>query len=98
MAVGATLAAKSLGRRLLTTGADGQIPALEAVAAGDLAATVDVDPYRMGAIAMQVVLDSFKGSFKGGWVETATTIRDISNVRDGLRRSELVTLPSAKGN
>jgi ribose transport system substrate-binding protein len=88
MAIGANLAAMSLGKRLLTTGADGQTPALEAVAAGEIKATVDANPYRMGEVAMQVVLDSFSGRFKGGWVETGTTIRDSTNVQEALRNPE----------
>jgi ribose transport system substrate-binding protein len=97
MAIGANLAARSLGKRLLTTGADGQAPALEAVAAGELTATVDTEPYKMGEIAMQVALDSVSGKFKGGWVETATVIRDSSNVKEALQKQEL-TLPTAKAN
>jgi len=98
MAIGASLAAKSLRKRLLTTGADGQTPALEAVAAGELTATVDADPYKMGEIAMQVALDSLSGKFKGGWVETTTIIRDTSNIRSTLRKPEVEPVHSAKAN
>jgi ABC-type sugar transport system substrate-binding protein len=86
MAIGASLAARSLGKQLVTTGADGQTPALEAVKEGTLTATVDAVPYLMGEIAMQIVLDSLSGKFKGGWVETTATIRDASNVSDVLRK------------
>lgn len=80
MAIGASLAARSLGKQILTTGADGQAPALDAIAAGTLGATVDVMPYKIGEIAMQIVLDSLGGKFKGGWVETTATIRDATNI------------------
>jgi ribose transport system substrate-binding protein len=88
MAIGASLAAKSLGKRLIATGADGQTAALEAVANGEITATVDASPYLMGEIAMQVVLDALSGNFKGGWVETTTVIRDVDNVRQVLRQSD----------
>ena len=95
MAIGASLAATSLGRQLLTTGADGQAPALEAVAAGKLTATVDTVPYKMGEIAMQIVLDSLSGKFKGGWVETTATIRDASNVAEALHKPERLSTSAA---
>jgi ribose transport system substrate-binding protein len=91
MAIGASLAAKSLGKQLLTTGADGQTPALEAIAAREITATVNAAPYQMGEIAMQVVLDTLAGKFKGGWVETTTTIRDASNVLEILRKPETLS-------
>lgn len=84
MAMGASLAAKALGKQLVTTGADGQKTALQAIASHELTATVDVAPYQMGEIAAQVVLDALAGQFKGGWVETTTTVRDASNVREAL--------------
>lgn len=97
MAIGASLAAKSLGKKVLTTGADGQTPALEAIANGSMVATVDAAPYRMGEVAMQVALDSLAGKFKGGWVETTTTIRDSSNVLEVLRQAETLSpRPSKK--
>jgi ribose transport system substrate-binding protein len=89
MALGASLAARSLGKRLLTTGADGQTPVLEAIATGQVTATVDAAPYRMGEIAMQVALDSLAGKFSGGWVETSTKIRDASNVQEVLQPSSM---------
>lgn len=96
MAIGASLAAKALGKQLLITGADGQTPALEAIAAKGITATVDAAPYQMGAIAMQVVLDSLSGKFKGGWVETTTTIRHTGNVLAVLRHPEMLSPPPAK--
>jgi len=96
MAIGASLAAKSLGKKVLTTGADGQTPALEAIASGSMVATVDAAPYRMGEVAMQVALDSLAGKFKGGWVETTTTIRDSSNVLNVLRQAETLSPKPSK--
>lgn len=96
MAIGASLAAKSLGKQVLTTGADGQTPALEAIASGAMTATVDAAPYQMGQVAMQVALDSLAGKFKGGWVETTATIRDSSNVLEVLRRPETLSPKPSK--
>jgi ribose transport system substrate-binding protein len=42
----------------------------------------------MGQVAMQVALDIFNKSFKGGFVETPTTIVDKSNVLEALRHPE----------
>ena len=97
MALGASLAARSLGKQILTTGADGQTAALEAIADRTITATVDAAPYRMGEVAMQVMLDILAGRFKGGWVETPTAIRDASNVLDALRKPEMLSpRPSKK--
>lgn len=97
MAIGASLAAKALGKHVITTGADGQTSVLEAIAANDVTATVDVAPYRMGEISMQVALDAVAGRFAGGWVETTTTIRDATNVLEVLRKPEtLAPKPSKK--
>lgn len=96
MAIGASLAGKSLGKQLITTGADGQTPALEAIADKTITATVDAAPYRMGEIAMQVALDTLAGKFKGGWVETSTVIRDSSNVLEVLRKPEVLSPKPSK--
>ena len=96
MAIGASLAGKSLGKQLIVTGADGQTPALEAIADKTITATVDAAPYRMGEIAMQVALDALAGKFKGGWVETTTAIRDSSNVLEVLRKPEVLSPKPSK--
>lgn len=96
MAIGAGLAAKALGKQIVTTGLDGQTAALEAVAAKEMTATVDTSPYVMGSIAMQVVLDSLNGSFKGGWVQTPTKIWDAANVLEILRTPELLSPAPSK--
>jgi ribose transport system substrate-binding protein len=90
MALGSSLTAKSLAKHLITTGADGQTPALEAIASGEMTATVDATPYVMGEIAMQVALDSLAGKFKGGWVETTIVVRDVANVLEVLRQPEML--------
>lgn len=97
MAIGAGLAAKSIGKTVMTTGADGQTAALEAIANKEMSATVDTSPYSMGEIAMQIALDSLKGKFKGGWVETSIVIRTPGNVLEALRQPQrLSPAPSRK--
>jgi ribose transport system substrate-binding protein len=96
---GASMAAKALGRTdLILLGNDGDTAnGLEAIYDGKVTATVDTTPFVMGQVAMQVVLDIFNKSFKGGFVETPTTIVDKSNVLDALRHPErLYPKPSKK--
>jgi ribose transport system substrate-binding protein len=85
MAIGASLAARSLGKHLFITGVDGQQAALEAIARGEIAATVDSKPYAMGRTAMQTVIDLMARRSRGGHIETPAVIRDASNA--GIRHA-----------
>lgn len=86
MIMGAAAAAKALGRSNVTfLGNDGDTAALEQIASGQIAATVNTTPFVMGQIALSVTLDAMKGKFKGGFVETPTTIVDKSNVTAVLK-------------
>jgi len=96
MAMGVIAAERALGRDLLITGVDGQTPALEAVAAGQLSATLDVSPFLMGQIATRVVLDTAAGEFPGGFVSTPATIRDETNVLEILRTPEMLAPSPSK--
>jgi ribose transport system substrate-binding protein len=82
MILGVAQAAKSLGKSdLVLLGNDGDTGAgLEPIAAGDVTATVNTTPFVMGQIALQVTLDALDGKFKGGFVETPTTIVDKDSV------------------
>jgi ribose transport system substrate-binding protein len=82
MIMGVAQAAKSLGKSdLILLGNDGDTGAgLEPIAAGDVTATVNTTPFVMGQIALQVTLDALNGKFKGGFVETPTTIVDKDSV------------------
>jgi len=81
MIMGAALATKALGKRdLMLLGNDGDTAALEEIKNGAVTATVNTTPFVMGQIALQVTLDSLNGRFKGGFVETPTTIVDGANV------------------
>ncbi|NOZ31781.1 MAG: sugar ABC transporter substrate-binding protein [Alphaproteobacteria bacterium] len=96
MAMGVISAERALGRELIITGVDGQTPALEAVAAGDLTATLDVSPFLMGQVATRVVLDIASGKFAGGFVSTPAVIRDGDNILDILRTPEMLAPPPSK--
>lgn len=75
MAIGATFAAKALGRRdLKILGNDGDTSGLEEIAAGNLTATVNTAPFMMGQAAMHATLDALNGDFAGGWIEIPTSI------------------------
>jgi ribose transport system substrate-binding protein len=82
MILGAAQAAKALGKTdLILLGNDGDTGAgLEPIAAGDVTATVNTTPFVMGQIAFQVTMDALNGKFKGGFVETPTTIVDKDSV------------------
>jgi ribose transport system substrate-binding protein len=98
MAIGAALAAKSLGKaKLIILGNDGDTTGLEDIYKGDITATVNTSPFIMGQTALTVVLDALTGQFKGGFVETPTTIVDKSNVEAVLQHPEsLYPKPSQK--
>lgn len=67
-------------RNLILLGRDGDRNALKQIAAGKISATTDTNPFGMGEVAMQIVLDAIDGYFRGGFVEQPTTIVDRSNV------------------
>jgi ribose transport system substrate-binding protein len=98
MAIGAALAAKSLGNaKLVILGNDGDTTGLEDIYKGDITATVNTSPFTMGQVALLVVLDALDSQFKGGFVETPTTIVDKSNVVAVLQHPEsLYPKPSQK--
>ena len=77
MIIGASLAAKALGRSdIVLLGNDGDTSGLEEIAAGNVTATVNTSPYLMGRAAMSATLDALSGTYPGGWIETPTSIED----------------------
>jgi ribose transport system substrate-binding protein len=98
MAIGASLAAKSLGKtNLIILGNDGDTTGLESIYKGEVTATVNTSPFIMGQVALTAVLDAFAGKFQGGFIETPTTVVDKSNVLAVLQRPEsLYPKPSQK--
>jgi ribose transport system substrate-binding protein len=89
MIMGAAAAAKALGRTdIMFLGNDGDTAALEQIAEGQVAATVNTTPFVMGEIALTVTMDALNGKFGGGFVETPTTIVDKDNVLPVLQAAD----------
>lgn len=89
MAIGASFAAKALGRRdIKILGNDGDTSGLEEMAAGNITATVNTTPYLMGQAAMHATIDALNGEFEGGWIEIPTKIVDQDNVVSVLQEPE----------
>jgi ribose transport system substrate-binding protein len=86
MIMGVAQAAKALGRTdLVLLGNDGDTACLENIFQGGVTATVNTTPFVMGQIALRVTSDALKAKFKGGFVETPTTIVDKGNVLPALK-------------
>lgn len=98
MAIGASYAAKALGRTdLLILGNDGDTAGLEAIAENTVSATVNTVPFVMGQVALNVTLDALDHKFSGGWVEIPTEIVDKDTVTPVLQAPEkLYPQPSKK--
>lgn len=98
MIIGASYAAKALGRRdLILLGNDGDTSGLEEIAAGNVTATVNTAPFLMGRAAMRATLDALNGTFPGGWVETPTTVADQAGAVAVLKEPQkLFPRPSKK--
>jgi ribose transport system substrate-binding protein len=89
MAIGASYAAKALGRTdLMLLGNDGDTTGLEEIAAGNITATVNTVPFLMGQAAMHATLDALDHKYPGGWVEIPTEIVDKDNVIPVLQQPE----------
>jgi ribose transport system substrate-binding protein len=87
--MGVEKAASALERKdLVLLGNDGDTACLEEIAAGNVTGTVNTTPFVMGQIVLQVALDGLYGSFKGGFVETPTTITDKANSVSFLKKPE----------
>lgn len=85
-AAGAVEAIKMLRRDgTLVLSNDGDVTGLEHVATGKIAATVNTMPNEMARVALQVVMHGLQGDFKGGYVETPTSITDNTNVGKFMR-------------
>lgn len=86
MIMGVAQAAKSLGRTdIMLLGNDGDTACLENILEGGVTATVNTTPFVMGQMALRVTRDALQGKFKGGFVETPTTIVDKGNVLPVLK-------------
>jgi len=96
MIVGASFAAKALGRSdIVLLGNDGDTSGLEEIAAGNITATVNTSPFLMGRAAMHATLDALDGTYPGGWIETPTSIEDKDGAIAVLQEPEkLFPVPS----
>ena len=89
MALGASLAAKALGRDDLTIlGYDGDTGALEDIAAGGMDATSDTSPVIMGRKAACFAIDLIEGKTPGGYVNTPTRIVNAANAVEVLQKPD----------
>jgi len=80
-AIGAAAAVKSLNRTDVEIyGNDGDVTAMEMIAAGQLQGTSNTEPFVMGQIAMQVTQDVLDGKYPGGWLETPGVLTTKDNV------------------
>ena len=97
MIIGASYAAKALGRRdLILLGNDGDTSGLEEIAAGNVTATVNTSPFLMGRAAMSATLDALEGTYPGGWIETPTSIEDQAGATAVLKEPEKLFPPPSK--
>jgi ribose transport system substrate-binding protein len=99
MALGAALAAKSMGRKNLTIlGYDGDTGALENIANGEgVTATTNTAPVKMGRMAAQFAVDLLNKKSKGGYVNVPTEIVKKDNAVAVLKNAdELFPKPSKK--
>ena len=89
MIIGASFAAKALGKReLILMGNDGDTSGLEEIVAGNVTATVNTTPFLMGKAAMHATLDVLAGSYPGGWIETPTSIDKSTEALHTLKQPE----------
>ncbi len=89
MIIGASFAAKALGRQdIVLLGNDGDTSGLEEIAAGNVTATVNTSPFLMGKAAMHATIDALQGTYPGGWIETPTSIEDKGGAISVLQEPE----------
>lgn len=90
-ALGVAQAAKSLNKKLIILGSDGDTDSgLQTVASGQITATMNTVPYIQGLTAGQAVLDCLNHTFTGGWVLTPGVLTTKSNIAQFLCTTDLV--------
>ncbi|GGA71656.1 hypothetical protein GCM10011369_11800 [Neiella marina] len=83
--IGAAAALKAINRTdVLLFGNDGVADVLPYIRDGSVQATVYTNPVLMGKMAMAVAVDSVEGQFRGGFVETPTSLISGDNVAEYL--------------
>lgn len=94
--IGAAAAVETLKRDdVLLFGYAGVPDSISRVANGKITGTLHVDSYRMGQVAMQVVIDSLQGKFHGGFVENPTVLITQANAKEYLTASEQEALTTS---
>lgn len=90
MALGAALAARSLGKKNLTVlGYDGDTGALENIANGEgVTATTNTSPVKMGRMAGLFALDLLQKKSRGGYVNIPTEIVHKGNAAAVLKNAD----------
>ena len=90
MALGAVEAAKAAGRKVLIVGFDGVQEALEAVKAGDMAATVKQYPEKMGVLGIAQAVLLLNGQDIPARIDTGTALISADNVEEFLAQQPTV--------
>jgi ribose transport system substrate-binding protein len=87
MALGAMQACKAAGKKGVTIiGIDGNPNAIEAVAKGDITATLGVNPDLIGAKAIETLGKAIKGQTSPKKVVTDTVIIDKGNCKQFMKK------------
>ncbi len=87
--IGAASALETLKRSdVLLFGYDGVPDAISRIAEGKITGTILADAYHMGQVAMQVVIDTLQGRFRGGFVENPTVLITQANAKEYLAASD----------
>lgn len=87
MALGAAQACKAAGKKgVVIIGIDGNPNAIDAVAKGDITATLGVNPDQIGAKAIETLNLAIKGKTSPKKVVTDTVIIDSSNYTKYMKK------------
>lgn len=82
MAIGASIAARGLGKRVHTIGIDGNPVTLDEIAAGNVTATLGVYPDKIGAQIILQMQQLFQGKKIPLYLETSAVVVDRRNIED----------------
>ncbi len=94
--IGAAAALETLKRSdVMLFGYDGMPDAISRIATGKITGTVLLDAYRLGQVAMQVVIDSLQGRFRGGFVENQSVLITQANAKEYLTAPALEALTAS---
>jgi ABC-type sugar transport system substrate-binding protein len=92
MAIGASIAAKKLQKKIFTIGIDGNPVSLSEIEKGNLTATVAAFPEKIGEVVMEQMRKILEGQSIHKFLETPTVIVDINNL-NAYKTGELWSEP-----